>query len=80
MNVGFWTLALWVTTSHGANILRMDIQFGNDLTKGLANDSWFLKFPGSIVQHLQCISSDHCPLLINLLGLDPLPQKKNFQV
>ena len=34
MNVGFWTLALWVTASHVANILRMDIQFENDLTEG----------------------------------------------
>ena len=49
------------------------------LDQGLANDSWFLKFPGSIVQHLQCISSDHCPLLINLLGLDPLPKKRIFR-
>jgi len=32
MNVGFWTSDLWATVSLGANILRIDIQFGNDLT------------------------------------------------
>ena len=49
------------------------------LDQGLANDSWFLKFPGSIVQHLQSTSSDHCTLLINLLGLDPPPKKGIFK-
>ncbi|KAL0010115.1 hypothetical protein SO802_005223 [Lithocarpus litseifolius] len=49
------------------------------LDRGLANDAWFLKFPGSIVHHLQCTSSDHCPLLINLLSLDPSPKKRIFK-
>ncbi|KAK7851834.1 hypothetical protein CFP56_040761 [Quercus suber] len=49
------------------------------LDRGLANDSWFLKFPRSIVQHLQSTSSNHCQLLINLLGLDPPPQKRIFR-
>lgn len=42
------------------------------LDRGLANDTWFLKFPGTIVHHLQCTSLDHYPLLINLLGLEML--------
>ena len=49
------------------------------LDQGLANDAWFLKIPGSIVQHLQSISSDHYLLLINLLGLDPPPKKRVFR-
>ena len=48
------------------------------LDRGLANNNWFHKFLGSRVHHLQCFASDHCPLLITLLGLSPLPTKKIF--
>ncbi|XP_075663185.1 uncharacterized protein LOC142632713 [Castanea sativa] len=48
------------------------------LDKGLATNSWFLKFLGSMVHHLQCDLSNHCPLLINLSRLDPLLYKKLF--
>lgn len=46
---------------------------------GVANANWFLKFPGIIVHHLQCTSSDHLPLCINLSGLEIPPQKKMFR-
>ena len=48
------------------------------LDQGMANDSWFQKFPGTIIHHLQSNSSDHYPLLINLSGLDPPPKKRIF--
>ena len=47
--------------------------------RGLANNNWFHKFPGSRVHHLQCFAFDHCPLLITLSGLNPLPTKKIFR-
>ena len=34
-----------------------------------------MKFPRSIVNHLHCNSSNHCPLLINLSGFEPLSHK-----
>ena len=49
------------------------------LDKGLANSSWFLKFPGSRVHHLHCSLSDHLPFLINLSGLNQVPRKKKFK-
>ena len=49
------------------------------LDKGLANSSWFLKFPGSRVHHLHCSFSDHLPFLINLSGLNQVPRKKKFK-
>ena len=45
------------------------------LDRGLATNSWFLKFPGSGVFHLQGDSLDHKPLLIVFAPLD-LPQRK----
>ena len=50
------------------------------LDRGLANNGWFLKFPGAWVHHLHCNSSDHCPLLIVLAPLDIPLQKKNHSV
>ena len=41
----------------------------------MATNSWFQKFPRTRVHHLSCMSSDHSPLLINLLGM-PEPRKK----
>lgn len=38
-----------------------------------------MKFPGSFVHHPHCISSDHCPLLISLSGLDPPPHQRSFK-
>ena len=49
------------------------------MNRGLATDNWVSKFLGSRVHHLHCDSSDHSPLLINLLGLDSLPLKKTFR-
>ncbi|XP_075665901.1 uncharacterized protein LOC142635659 [Castanea sativa] len=48
------------------------------LDRGVANANCFLKFPGTIVHHLHCTSSDHLPLCINLSGLEFPPQKKVF--
>ena len=49
------------------------------LDRCLVNNSWFMKFGGSRVYHLSCNSSDHVPILISLLGLNPLTwNKKNF--
>ena len=49
------------------------------LDRGVANTNWFLKFPGTIVHHLHCASSDHLPLCINLSGLEIPPRKKVFR-
>ncbi|XP_075674998.1 uncharacterized protein LOC142644227 [Castanea sativa] len=49
------------------------------LDRGLANNPWFMKFPGSFVHHLHCISSDNCPLLISLSRLDPPPCQRSFK-
>ena len=46
---------------------------------GVANANWFLKFPGTIVHHLHCTSSDHMSLCINLSGLEIPPRKKVFR-
>lgn len=79
MNVDLWIWDLVGPNLHGVSILRMVILFGKGLTRGLANNSWFMKFSGSRVHHLHCSSSDHSPLLINLSGLDQVPRKKNFR-
>ena len=49
------------------------------LDRGVVNHSGFLKFPGTIVHHLQSTLSDHCPLLINLSGLETPPRKRIFR-
>ena len=49
------------------------------LDRCMATNSWFQKFPGSRVHHLSCMSSDHSPLLINLLGLPEPRRKKCFR-
>ena len=49
------------------------------LDRGLANNGWFLKFPRSRVHHLQCDSSNHCPLLIVLSPLEIPQRKKPFR-
>ena len=49
------------------------------LDKGLANNAWFQKFPGSRVHHLRCDSSDYVPLFLNLSGLEFPPRKKKFK-
>ena len=49
------------------------------LDYSLANNSWFMKFPGSIVNHHRCNSSNHCPLLINLSEFEPPPPKLPYR-
>ena len=45
------------------------------LDRGVANANWFLTFPSTILHHLQCTSSNHLPLYINLSGLEFPPRK-----
>ena len=48
------------------------------LDRGLGNSEFLIRFPGSKVSYLKCMSSDHIPLLINLTGLEAPPRKKVF--
>lgn len=49
------------------------------LDRGMANNLWFMKFPGSIVNNLHCNSSNHYPLLINLSGFEPPPRNRPYR-
>ncbi|XP_075656619.1 uncharacterized protein LOC142626791 [Castanea sativa] len=49
------------------------------LDRGLGNSEFLMRFPGTRVSHLRCMSSDHTPLLINLTGLESPPRKKVFR-
>ena len=49
------------------------------LDRGLATNTWFLKFPGSRVYHLHCNSSDHCPIHVTFSDLVPSVHKKVFR-
>lgn len=50
------------------------------LDRGVANANWFLKFPRTIVHHLQCTSLDHhLPLYVNFSSLVTPPRKKLFR-
>ena len=49
------------------------------LDRGLVNSGFLLKYPGSKVSHLRCMSSDHVPIFINLSGLEAPPRKKVFR-
>ena len=49
------------------------------LDHGLATNSWFLRFLGTWVYHLPCLSLDHCPLLLNPTGIKALTSKKTFR-
>ena len=72
-------MGLRVIGSHGVSTSQTAIPFERDLTGGVANANWFLKFPGTIVHHLHCNSLDHLPLCINLSGLEIPPRKKVFR-
>ena len=48
------------------------------LDRGLATNSFFLKFPDTQVHHPYCDASDHSPLLINLSRLDTPTRKKKI--
>ena len=49
------------------------------LDRCLVTNSWFMKFGGSRVYHLTCISSNHVPILISLSSLIPPIWKKIFR-
>ncbi|XP_075633948.1 uncharacterized protein LOC142606496 [Castanea sativa] len=49
------------------------------LDRGLGNSEFLIRFPGTRVSHLSCMSSDHAPLLIDLTGLESPPRKKVFR-
>lgn len=44
------------------------------LDRGLANDSWRLRFEEAAVRVLPKVSSDHCPILISTNGFAPIPR------
>ena len=48
------------------------------LDRGLVNSGFLLKYLGSKVSHLRCMSSDHVPIFINSSGLEAPPRKKVF--
>ena len=50
------------------------------LDRGLASNPWFLRFPGTQVHHLSCLSFDHCPLFINPSGIEIPSYIKTLQV
>ena len=49
------------------------------LDRGLATNQWFMKYPGTQVFHLPCLSSNLYPLLINLTGIETPSYKKPFR-
>ena len=49
------------------------------LDRCMATNSWLQKFPRTRVHHLNCMSSDHSPLLINLSGMPELRKKRCFR-
>ena len=49
------------------------------LDRGLVNSGFLLKYLGSKVSHLRCMSSDHVPIFINSSGLEAPPRKKVFR-
>lgn len=49
------------------------------LDRGLANSDWIARFPLVWVQHLQPVLSDHCPILIQLVGLREGQRKKRVR-
>lgn len=75
-NSGTW--ASLAPNSHGINIAISGHSIWERLDRGLATNSWFLKYPGTLVYHLPCLSSDHCPLLINPIGIEDPTSKKPF--
>ncbi|XP_028121413.1 uncharacterized protein LOC114318678 [Camellia sinensis] len=64
----------WTNGRHGlANIKER-------LDKALCNDQWHTLFPEAWVQHLPRVNSDHCPILISLLGVVPHPLRRPFRM
>ena len=49
------------------------------LDHGLSTNQWFMKYLGTRVHHLPCLSSNHCPLLINPTGIEIPSYKKPFR-
>ena len=78
MNVVSLIWDLRVPNLLGANTLLMVTLYGNGWIE-LGNSEFLIKFPGSRVSHLRCMSSDYVPLLINLSGLEAPPRKKVFR-
>ncbi|KAL7246982.1 hypothetical protein ACSBR2_001986 [Camellia fascicularis] len=64
----------WTNSCHGlANIKER-------LDRALCNDPWHTFFPEAWVQHLPKINSDHCPLLISLIGFVPHLLRRPFRM
>ena len=49
------------------------------LDRALATNDWLLRFAGTKVHHLKSDSSDHCPLWIDMAGLEFQCAKKPFR-
>ena len=49
------------------------------LDRCLATNSWFHKFLGTRIHHLQSMSSNHSALWVNLMGLEEPSRKKCFK-
>lgn len=63
MDIGF--LSPWFTWERG-NSMRTNIRETFD--RRVANDSWMSLFPIMGLRHLPTSTSDHCPLLLDLVG------------
>ena len=49
------------------------------LDRALANNEWLLRYGGTMVHHLTCSTSDHCPLLIEPEMVEPTNPEKPFR-
>lgn len=63
MDIGF--LSPWFTWERG-NSMRTNIR--ERLDRGVANNLWMNLFPEMDLCHLPTLASDHCPLLLDLIG------------
>ena len=76
---GFMDLGISGQRSTWSRHFRDGHSIWERLDRGLANNGFFLLFPGLRINHLHCDSSDHVPILLTLSGLDPPPQTKPFR-
>ncbi|KAI8022804.1 hypothetical protein LOK49_LG03G02298 [Camellia lanceoleosa] len=48
------------------------------LDRGLATAAWMGAFPNATVFHLVCTTSNHVPLLVDILGNKPIPHNRGW--
>ena len=75
---GFMDMGFECSKYTWRNHFENGISIWERLDRCLVTNSWFLKFGGSKVYHLNCTSSDHVPILISPFGLIPPIRKKLF--